>query len=97
MHLRSPCSLLAFHTRDRYFSAMQVTLPESLETSLSPDDVRLSLALGLYVSGHLGFGRAAEVAGLPRPAFQQVLASQRVPMDYTMQDLAEDASAIVGK
>lgn len=76
---------------------MQVQLPEPLETSLSPDEARLGMALGLYVSGRLGFGRAAEVAGMPRPQFQQILASQRLPMDYTLQDLAEDAAAIAGK
>ena len=76
---------------------MQVQLPAPLEKSLSSEEARLGLALGLYVSGRLGFGRAAEGAGMPRPQFQQVLARQRLPMDYTLQDLAEDAAAIAGQ
>ncbi len=74
--------------------AMQLTLPEPLELSLTQDDARLGLALGLYVSGRLGLGRAAEVAGLPRPAFQRLMAQQRVPMDYSLQDLHEDVAAL---
>ena len=73
---------------------MQVALPEPLESNLTPDEARLGLALGLYVTGKLGFGRAAEVAGLPRPAFQRLMAQQRVPMDYTLEDLHEDVAAM---
>lgn len=78
-------------------NVMQVVLPDPLESSLSPEEVRINLALGLYISGRLGFGRAAEVAGIPRPAFQRMFASQRLPMDYTLQDLADDAAAIVNR
>ncbi len=73
---------------------MQLALPEPLEANLTPEEARLGLALGLYVSGRLGFGRAAEVAGLPRPAFQRLMAQQRVPMDYSLEDLHEDATAL---
>ena len=73
---------------------MHLELPKLLETNLTEDDARLALALGLYVSGKLGFGRAAEIAGLPRPAFQRLMAPLRVPMDYTLEHLMEDAVAI---
>ncbi len=73
---------------------MQLTLPDPIEARLTPEQAHLSLALGLYVSGQLGFGRAAEVAGLSRPQFQDIMARQRIPMDYTVEDLAEDVAAI---
>ncbi|MBE7494750.1 MAG: UPF0175 family protein [Verrucomicrobiaceae bacterium] len=73
---------------------MHLALPPQFEDQLSQEDVRLGLALGLYVAGKLGFGRAAELAGLSRPAFQQSMAQRRLPMDYSMDDLAEDASAL---
>ena len=73
---------------------MQITLPPRFENTLSPEETRLALALGLYVAGKLGFGRAAEFAGLSRPAFQRSMAERRVPMDYSMDDLAEDVAAI---
>jgi len=73
---------------------MELVLPQQLEGSLTPEEARMGLALGLYVSGKLGFGRASEVAGVSRPAFQKAMAAQRVPMDYTLDDLREDASAV---
>lgn len=57
----------------------------------------MALALGLYVKGTLGFGSAAEVAGVSRPAFQQAMAEQRVVMDYSLGDLAEECGAIQAK
>ncbi|MBL9132379.1 MAG: UPF0175 family protein [Verrucomicrobiaceae bacterium] len=73
---------------------MHLTLPPQIEDQLTQEDARLGLALGLYIAGKLGFGRAAELAGLSRPAFQQSMAQRRIPMDYSMDDLIEDASAL---
>ena len=73
---------------------MELTLPGPIEDSLTPTEARMGLALGLYVSGKLGFGRAAAVAGVSRPAFQKAMAQQRLPMDYTPDDLREDAEAV---
>jgi predicted HTH domain antitoxin len=69
---------------------MQLQLPDQI----SLDEGLLSLALGLYVRGRLGLGRAAELARMTRPAFQLAMAKQRLPMDYTLEDLAEDMSVI---
>lgn len=72
---------------------MQLTIPDQI----SLEEARLALALGLYVKGTLGFGRAAEIAGISRPAFQQAMAEQRLAMDYSLDDLAEDMAAIQAK
>lgn len=74
---------------------MELTLPAQIEHSLTPDEARMGLALGLYVSGKLGFGRAAMVSGVSRPTFQKAMALQRLPMDYTTEDLHEDVEALV--
>ena len=73
---------------------MQLTLPPDLEQQLRPEEARLGLALGLYVNGRLGMGRAAEVAGLHRMEFQRAMARHRVPVDYTVDDLHEDLAAL---
>lgn len=73
---------------------MQLTLPPELEQQLKPEEARLGLALGLYVNGRLGMGRAAEVAGLHRMAFQQAMARHRIPVDYTVNDLHDDVSSL---
>ena len=73
---------------------MQLTLPAALENQLTERDARLAMALGLYVNGKLSFGNAATLAGIPRPEFQQAMAKHRLPMDYTLEDLADDVAAI---
>ena len=73
---------------------MQLTLPPDLEQQLKPEEARLGLALGLYVNGRLGMGRAAEVAGLHRMAFQQAMARHRIPADCTLEDLRDDVAAL---
>ena len=73
---------------------MHLILPPQIESSLTPEEARITFALGLYVSGKLGFGLAAELAGLPRPAFQRHMAQHRVPVNYTVDDLADDAAAL---
>jgi predicted HTH domain antitoxin len=73
---------------------MQLTLPSEIEQQLKPEEARLALALGLYVNGRLGMGRAAEVAGMHRMAFQQIMARHRIPVDYTVDDLRDDVKAL---
>lgn len=73
---------------------MLITLPLDIEKNLAPEEASLVMAIGLYVRGKLGFGRAAETAGLSRPAFQSVLGHLRIPLDYSLQDLADDAAAL---
>jgi predicted HTH domain antitoxin len=48
---------------------MNVALPEQVEARLSPEEVRLDLAVGMYSSGRVTMGIAAEVAGLSIPEF----------------------------
>lgn len=73
---------------------MILTLPAELEGQLSEKDARVAFAMGLYVNGKLSFGNAAMLAGGSRPEFQQSMARHRVPMDYTLEDLADDFAAI---
>ncbi|MCW1924573.1 UPF0175 family protein [Luteolibacter arcticus] len=73
---------------------MQVTLPAGLENQLTEREAKLAMALGLYVNGKLSFGNAASLAGVSRPEFQQSMAKHRLPMDYTLEDLADDVAAI---
>lgn len=44
---------------------------------------------------HLGVGKAAEVAGMPRAAFMQFLGEHGVPIiDYPVEDLREELSSL---
>ena len=56
---------------------MQLTLPETIETTLSPRKAALHLAIGLFVSEEATLGQAAEIAGLTQAAFQKELSARR--------------------
>jgi predicted HTH domain antitoxin len=59
---------------------MELTLPETVETTLSPRKAALHLAIGLFVS---------EEATLGQAAFQKELGARHISMHYGMDELAE--------
>lgn len=52
--------------------------------------LKLELAVSLYAQNALGLGKAAEVAGLSRLDFNDVLAGRNIPMHYGQKELDED-------
>jgi predicted HTH domain antitoxin len=77
-----------------HFSIMQLTLPEAVETRLSPREAALHLAIGLFVSEEATLGQAAEIAGLTQAAFLKELGRRRIPIHYGMNELAEDLKVV---
>ena len=73
---------------------MQLTLPEAVETTLSPRKVALHLAIGLFVSEEVTLGQAAEIASLTQAAFLKELGARRIPIHYGMDELAEDLKVV---
>jgi len=72
---------------------VNVALPERVEAKLSPQEARLDLAVGMYSSGRVTIGTAAEVADFSIPEFQRELGRRRIPVNYTSDDLAYDLRA----
>ena len=72
---------------------MNVVLPESIEARLSPREARLDLAVGMYSSGRVTMGTAAEVADLAVSDFQRELGRRGIAVNYTAEDLAYDLQA----
>lgn len=54
----------------------------------------LDLAIGLYVDQRVTLGRAAEIAGISKPGFLDVLGKRRVPINYDVADLESDLETI---
>jgi predicted HTH domain antitoxin len=52
--------------------------------------LKLELAVSLYTQNALGLGKAAELAGMSRLDFNDVLAGRGVPMHYGQKELEED-------
>ena len=73
---------------------MELTLPQSLAERLSPQDVALHLAIGLFVTEEATLGQAAETAGLSQAAFLRELGRRRIPIHYGREELAADLLAV---
>jgi predicted HTH domain antitoxin len=73
---------------------MQLTLPESVETKLSPRKAALHLAIGLFVSEETTLGQAAEIAGLTQREFLKELGSRNISTHYGLDELAEDLKVV---
>lgn len=72
---------------------MNLVLPARLEQEIDPAQARLDLAVGMYSSGRVTMGRAAEVAAMSIPAFQRELGRRQIPVNYSAEDLAYDLQA----
>lgn len=71
-----------------------VTLPESLEARLSPRDMALHLAIGLFVTEEATLGQAAQVAGMSQADFLRELGKRRIPIHYGSEELAADLATV---
>ena len=60
-------------------------------------ELHLELAIALYREGQLPSGRAAEIAGMTRWEFEEVLRQRQVPMPYSLADLEHDIAYAGGR
>lgn len=68
-------------------------VPENVE--LNPDEIVLFLAAKLYESGKLTLGQSADLAGLSKTAFAEILGRYGVSLfNYPASDIKRDASRI---
>ena len=73
---------------------MQLTLPTPLDERISPSDVALSLAVGLFVTENATLGQAAQTAGLSQAEFLLALGSRHIPIHYGNEELEADLAAV---
>ena len=69
---------------------MSISLPEEVERQFTPEDIRLHLALGMFLDRSVGLGRAAMIAGLSPSEFLHELGSRRIPVHYDEADARAD-------
>jgi predicted HTH domain antitoxin len=75
---------------------MDVHLSDELLTPLrlTEKEVLIELAIALYASGKLSFGKARELAGLDWVRFLQALSARDIPAHYNQEDFETDLSAV---
>ena len=75
---------------------MQVSIKPELagELEVSQADLLVELAVLLYQREKLSLGRAAQLAGMGKWAFNDLLAARDVPMHYDEGDLRRDMATL---
>ena len=71
---------------------MPVLLPEDIERQFTPEDIRLHLALGLFLDHRVSLGQGATIAGLSQSEFLHELGSRRIPVHYDEADALADVA-----
>ncbi|MEA1050632.1 UPF0175 family protein [Lamprobacter modestohalophilus] len=70
---------------------MNAVLPLPDDIDLTPSELALTLAARLYEQGRLSAGQAAQLAGLSKRGFVELLGSQDVSLfNFPAEDLAQD-------
>ena len=73
---------------------MTIELPDvPAGERLTPEEIRLELACGLYARGRIGKVAATEMVGVDFFTFQRALGERGVPL-YTQQMLASDIQSL---
>jgi len=62
----------------------------------APTRLRRELALRLYEKGLLSFGKARELAGIPRWEFHDLLGDEGITRRYDVEELEQDIKTIKG-
>ncbi|MBE9258093.1 MULTISPECIES: UPF0175 family protein [Aphanizomenonaceae] len=82
-------------------TTISIELPESVFSSLGkkPDELaiemKIAAAVKWYELGEISQGKAAEIAGLNRIEFMDVLIRYKVsPFQYTADELAEEIASL---
>ena len=74
-------------------SVITLQIPDKIE--LDPKDTIKFLSAKLYESGRLSLGQAAELAGLSKMAFAEIIGDYNVPLiNYPISDILQDAARI---
>lgn len=63
-------------------------------TRMTPEELRLELAIALFQQGKLSFGKAREMAGMNAWDFQQLLGSRGIPVHYGIEEYEEDLKTL---
>lgn len=61
---------------------------------MSADELRLEMAVALFQQEKFTLAQAARLAALTRWQFQQILASRKIPLHYTVDDFESDLATI---
>jgi len=71
---------------------MPVLLPEEIERQFTPEDIKLHLALGMFLDRRVTLGQGAAIAGLSQSEFLHELGERKIPIHYEESDARADVA-----
>ncbi|NJK91978.1 MAG: UPF0175 family protein [Blastochloris sp.] len=79
-----------------YFYQVQVEISDLALNGLTvtTDEARLSIALGLFQDGKATLGQSARVAGISVTDFMKELGRRHIPMNYGPDDFQDDLKTL---
>ncbi len=77
-------------------SMISIEIPREVvhASRMTQQELRYELAISLFQQCRLSFGKAREMAGMTVWAFQQLLASRKIPVHYDVEDYEEDLATL---
>ncbi len=81
---------LLFFTREEKTDKSTI-VRRLLATAL--EEKKIDFALQKYQEGEITLGKAAEIAGVPLRKMMQIVATRRIPFQYSLADLQKDFKA----
>jgi predicted HTH domain antitoxin len=76
--------------------ALRVSEEVVTATRMTEEELAREFAVFLYREGKLSLARAKEITGMDRIAFQQLLASRKIPIRYGKADVRADVATLRG-
>jgi predicted HTH domain antitoxin len=77
-------------------ATVSIEIPREIThaAKMTPDELRLELAVHLFSVQKLSFGKAREMAGMTVATFQQLLGGRGIPPHYDVSDYQEDLKTL---
>lgn len=87
--------MTTLHTLDRE-PTVSITIPKTVVSAsrLSPDELRIELAIYLFQQQKLSFGKAREMAGMTIWDFQTVLSQRGISVHYDLPEYDADMKTL---
>lgn len=75
---------------------MSLVIPDDVvrATRMSAADLRVEIAVLLFLDDKLTLGQAAHFAGISQPEFQEILGQRRISLHYDVQDFRDDVRTL---
>ncbi|PIY10289.1 MAG: hypothetical protein COZ18_06260 [Flexibacter sp. CG_4_10_14_3_um_filter_32_15] len=68
---------------------------ELRDINMTPEEMKLEIAIMLYQKNKFSSGKAAKFAGISRIKFQKELGNRKIPINYTLEDFEKDSKMLV--